>query len=231
MQILLGDGERPDGVPGWLGEGANDLRNLPVGAQRFADVDTDIIDPATNDRKAVLALRSNDQAYLTSQTIPLNTTCGGIYIHHCMAGGGLAGTFEVEYTDGQVETVYVQTNNQAMSWFMPPHEWNNGPGKERRRDLATSFLAWNGANPVFDSVGTCMWGGRTRGPMPKYPLCVSRKANRPARGVFSVSHSAIRNPPSQPTTPVSASPIAGAAAPSFTELSKAWLAFRIKAAA
>ncbi|MDZ7724972.1 MAG: hypothetical protein U5R06_19715 [candidate division KSB1 bacterium] len=151
---LHGDGA--PGVPGWTGEGDNDLRNMPVGDQVFHDIPFAVIDPAKNSRRAVLAL-SGDPDYKQESTLNLNQKAASLYVLHTMGGGAgnalCAGSVTLHYADGSSHTRYMYTvgAKEIGNWWQP-----SVPNP--RKGIPQIKVAWRGENPVTNDVGVYVFG-------------------------------------------------------------------------
>lgn len=152
------NGAGAEGVPGWTGEGDNDLRNMPTGRQCFEGIDFDVVDPASHGDQACIGLAHKD-GYATSVSVPVHKTAQSVYFLHCLSGNAApVGWFTAYYSDGSHQTQYVLNGQQINSWFMPaPNSafvGGNGSGK-RPKNLR---VAWQGANGTFENVGMFVYG-------------------------------------------------------------------------
>lgn len=140
------------GVPGWTGEGGNDLSRLPTGQQTFQTIPFDVIDPAGNGRRAVVAL-SKKPGYLPEVTIPLTGKPASLYfLHTCSKTSQLVGWMTFRYADSRDVTQYIHLDQQVGNWFMPqdcPNTPRTGP---------RCLRAWWGANEEFPNVGCHVYG-------------------------------------------------------------------------
>jgi len=142
-------GEGADGVPGWTGQGGNDLREMIVGDQIFQDIPFSVIDPADNERRACLGL-SGAEGYASHSSLSVGETAGSIYLLHTKAGGALAGSLTLQYEDGSSYTDYI-SDGKIGGWWMP----NDPP---RNRKMPVCKVAWRGENKVFHNVGVFVYG-------------------------------------------------------------------------
>ena len=151
---LHGDGA--SGVPGWTGEGDNDLRNMPVGEQEFHDIPFEVIDPVQNGRRAVLAL-SGDREYKQQATLNPKQKAASLYLLHTMGGGSgnalCAGSATLHYADGTSHTRYMYTvgGKEIGNWWQP-----SVPNP--RKGIPHIKVAWRGPNPVTHDVGVYVFG-------------------------------------------------------------------------
>lgn len=164
------------GVEAWTGEGVNDMRNIPVGKQRFGIIELDVIDPSRNDGRAVLRVSPDGEIAPRSVTIPVNAaTAKSLYFMHTTAFSiprfAVAGVYEVMYADGTVEPIYVRNGKEIGPW------WGIAGGADLRRgndavDFNTTRVAWQGANGDWANVGMYMNGWNN--PHPDKPITAIR---------------------------------------------------------
>lgn len=136
------------GVPGWTGEGNNDLSTFPTGQRAFCGIPFSVLDPAANGRRAALGLW-NKPGYRTRFELPVGRAIGSLYLLHTMSvnnASGVAGSVTFEYADGSWHTEYVVRGKNIVHWWDPQVP---GPavGDKRRWDVA-----WHGPNPAFSNV-------------------------------------------------------------------------------
>jgi hypothetical protein len=144
-------GEGAGGVPGWTSEGENDLANMPVGPQTWHDVPFEVIDPASNGRRAVIALSGRD-GYPAERSIPVGRTVASAWFLHTAAGENPVGVLEWRYADGSCESEYVMKRRHLDGWWLP----SDPPAGRQRNPIAK--VAWWGPNAVFPNVGTYVCG-------------------------------------------------------------------------
>ncbi|MFP4381379.1 MAG: hypothetical protein ACLFUS_12835 [Candidatus Sumerlaeia bacterium] len=149
-------------VPAWTGEGDNDMRNLPIGKRKFGVIGFDVIDPKKNDDKAVLRLDRNPELGPETVIVPVNGLKGeSIYfmqaLAHNTALGNVVGEYDVCYTDGTEERIYMRNGHELSLW------WGITDNPETRRhrhpvnrDIAR--VAWQGPNAEWKNVGLFMTG-------------------------------------------------------------------------
>lgn len=142
-------GKGAKNVAGWTGEGDNDLRNMPVGRQKYEDVPFKVIDPKENGRKAVLGL-STAKGYAQSATIKVGKTAESLYFLHTMGSGQTAGTLRLRYADGTEQVTLMQSGKALANWWTP----ENKP----RRNGPPYRVAWRGPNAHSLSVGCYVYG-------------------------------------------------------------------------
>lgn len=147
------------GVEAWLGEGDNDLRNLPTGRRKFGAIPFNVIAPARNRGRAVLRLDPTDPAV----EIPVSGLTGAsIYFLHAtgrsLAAHGVAACYQVRYADGTAVPIYIRSGHEIGHWW--------GPSEPANRDVAR--IAWRGPNPTWKDVGLFMFGWNN--PHPEKPI-------------------------------------------------------------
>lgn len=132
-------------VPGWTGEGNNDLHEMQLGMQTYYDIPFKVIDPQTNGRKSCIGI-SNKINYLKTISIPINTTAKSIYFLHTKAGrgDGMAGKVTIVYSDNTTHTENID-DSRVSGWWMPKNEEN-------------FKVAWKGKNEVSPTIGVGVCG-------------------------------------------------------------------------
>ncbi|MDZ7402450.1 MAG: hypothetical protein ONB37_20025, partial [candidate division KSB1 bacterium] len=143
-------GQGADGVPGWTGEGVNDLHEFPVGNQIFKDVPFTIVDPIENGRKACLIL-SGKSGYVKLARLPIKKKAASIYFLHTQSRGSYLGDILVRYSDGTMFKTHVLNGQNIASWWYP----QDGPYDDGKRPY---YVAWKGQNEKSLSVGVYIFG-------------------------------------------------------------------------
>ena len=159
-------GQGAPGVPAWFGNtDGDDMRNLPTGAQRFGGAPFQIIDPASNGRRAVVVV----SARLGSPRveISIHATAPALHLVHVQDGAGASGVavaLRFEYEDGSARSLYLMNGKQlANTW-----------GPHLKAD--DSGVAWRGPNNLCADCGV-FWAA-VANPEPAKPI---------ARLVFTAS--------------------------------------------
>jgi hypothetical protein len=152
---LAVNAERDPGVMGWTNEGINDISAIPTGKQRFLDIDFEVIDPASNARRACIGL-SNREGYAREAAVLVRKKAQSIYFLHTMRGGGLAGWFTIEYADGSKHVEYVMPGRHLGNWFMPSDPVQ--AGHTVRSYAIHHRVAWRGETATFKNVGVHAYG-------------------------------------------------------------------------
>lgn len=158
-------GEEREGVPGWTGEGDNDLHEMPVGAQRFAGIDFLVPDPAVNGGRGCIGLRQRS-GYAQRVEIPVTREAASIYFLHTVSqtkAGGVAGTITLHYADGSAFSQYVVRDINVRGWWLPygePTAYNAWVSAEDTYGEGSETLrvAWAGKNKHSLSVGMMAYG-------------------------------------------------------------------------
>ena len=144
-------GNGAEGVPGWTGQGPeNDLHIMPTGKQVFNDVPFNVIDPASNGRRACIGV-ADEEGYYEIIDIPVNSKAQSLYFLHTMAGSGLAGWITFHYNDGSTWRKYVNSGREVKNW------WNPSDVNYSRKTGWTCKVAWKGKNNRTN-VGVYNWG-------------------------------------------------------------------------
>ncbi len=154
-------------VPGWIGEGADDIHGMPVGKQVFADINFEIIDPESNGRKACIGL-SGEQGYLQEASVEVNSMASSVYLLHVMhdpkftishtpepRGKYYAGSLVLHYRDGSTWTNPI-TNDKTGYFHYPrsrkKYEWPT------HNTMPLYKVGWSGENSVVNDVGIYVYG-------------------------------------------------------------------------
>jgi hypothetical protein len=136
----------------WMGEGENDLHEMPTGTREFQTIQFDVIDPEQNQGAACAALGSRDP-YAKSIFVPVNQKGDSLYFLHALSGrGSMAGDLTVHYSDGSSYTMYVRKGEHIQGWWMPRSQ-----PAETRHD-PSMLVAWRGSNARCPDVGMMVWG-------------------------------------------------------------------------
>jgi len=137
-------GKGGPGVPGWTGEGGNDLAAFPTGEQTFEDVPFKIVDPGENDRRACMIL-SDDEEYDMHKTLPVNEKAASLYFLHAQSYGNFVGDIVLHYNDNTEFTKYIVRGENIAGWWFP-------------RKTGQARVAWRGENEKSKDVGMYIYG-------------------------------------------------------------------------
>jgi hypothetical protein len=121
----------------------DDLHNLPVGEQLFDSIQFKVVDPASNNRNAVIAL-ANQKDFPSSVEIPVNDTAACIYFLHTASkpsSENVAGAVKILYEDGSSNFNYMIMDKQLVYWWFSSLKTDH------------SGIAWYGKNNVSEGVG------------------------------------------------------------------------------
>lgn len=123
----------------------NDMRGLPVERQIFKNILFNVIDPAKNQRRSVIAV-SVLAGFPRQADVWINDTAGSVYLLHSSSDnvpGNVAGSISFLYADGTESSQYMIKGTQVTNWWFP--------------DLTTerSGVAWYGPNLKSTKVGVC----------------------------------------------------------------------------
>jgi hypothetical protein len=106
------------GVPGFTGEGSNDLSRFPVGKQEFDGIPFKLIDPANNGRKACLII-SQEKEYVKEAEVKINASPASIYVVHTASGGRHMGEIVLSYEDGSTHKEFISHGANISGWWYP----------------------------------------------------------------------------------------------------------------
>lgn len=137
------------GVQGWTGEGENDLHEFPVGRQAFENIPFDVIDPATNGRRACLGISVSD-GYTEHAKLPVHQKGQSVYLLHIANNSYYAGRVTLIYADG-TEFADEIGPGKIQNWWYPQ---NTASGVQ----MPKMKVAWRGKNVKSDRVGVCVYG-------------------------------------------------------------------------
>lgn len=140
-------GKGTKGVPGFTGEGDNDLSAFPVGNQTFEGIPFTLLDPASNGRKACLIL-SGEKGYVKQAAIPVNKKAAAIYFVSASSKVIMPGYIRLSYSDKTDWTTPVDTELSG-NWWNPEVKKTNSPKTK---------VAWRGANAKNKNVGVYVSG-------------------------------------------------------------------------
>ena len=121
----------------------DDLHNMPVGMQTFAGIKFNVIDPAQNNRKAVVAV-SKQKDFPSSVEINVNDTAACIYLLHTSskpASENIVGAVKFLYDDSTTKLQYMAMDKHLTYWWF----------SQLKTDY--SGIAWYGKNDVSEGVG------------------------------------------------------------------------------
>jgi len=139
----------PSAGHAWMDETAgNDLAALPAGELRVGDTPFQIVDPAQNQRRAVVAV-ARQRGYPNRVELRLNAArAASVYLLHTVqrnaAGDGrqdVAAGLTFRYTDGSERGAYLKRGQHVAGWWYP------------ELSGAAAGVAWRGPNQKTGDVG------------------------------------------------------------------------------
>lgn len=123
----------------------NDMRELPTGDQVFHDIPFKVIDPATNQRRAVIGV-STLAGFPGSVEVPVNDLAASVYLLHSSSDNipsNVAGAITFRYEDGTSASQYLMKGKHVTNWWF----------SSLKNDYAG--VAWWGPNLCSTKVGVC----------------------------------------------------------------------------
>lgn len=152
-------GEGAEGVPVWAGDKGNDLPGFPTGRQEFDGIPFDVIDPASNGRRAVLGLCHTRPGYADRAVFEIGGKAASLYFLHVLVGGPVAGCVTFHYEDGSTASAYISKEKSVAAGSMPSvGEFWFPQDMVQRRGTKTTALAWKGSNSRVNHVGVWLHG-------------------------------------------------------------------------
>lgn len=129
----------------WMkgGKPGDDLHNLDVNQKIFDSIQFNLIDPAKNNRNAVVAV-SNQKGFPDSVEIPVNDTAASVYVMHTAskpASENVAGAVKFLYDDGSSYLQYIIMDKHLAYWWFSQLKTDH------------SGIAWYGKNDISEGVG------------------------------------------------------------------------------
>lgn len=121
----------------------DDLRNLPLGEQTFANIRFNVLDPKQNDRRCVVAV-SNQKGFPSQVDIPINKKAGAIYMLHTSSkpsSENVSGVVSFLYDDNSIVTRYMMMGKHLAYWWFSQLKTDH------------SGIAWYGSNDVSKGIG------------------------------------------------------------------------------
>lgn len=121
----------------------DDLQSLPTGSQQFAGIRFNVINPSTNNRKAVVAI-SRQPDFPASVEIPINANAGCVYLLHTSSKSeseNIVGHVKFNYDDGSEKLQYLVMEKQLTYWWFSQLKTDH------------SGIAWYSKNKVSEGVG------------------------------------------------------------------------------
>ena len=138
MNMGFRDETPDDKRGGWTDQGPeNDLRMMKPGKRTFVNVPFEVVDPAANNGRSVLAFGNPERPYLAKQAlIPVGgKTVRWFYFLHADAWPrkSKVGTIQINYRDGSKEQFSVVDGRDVANWWEP-------------KSVSNAAVAWQGQN-------------------------------------------------------------------------------------
>lgn len=141
-------------VPGWIGSGKDDFRNLPAGRRNFHEIPFELIDPEINNEKTCLVL-SGDTRFTEKVIIPVEGKHASLYLLHTATSNPVAGSVKITYEDDSIHHHYVSSANSGSGDFS---HWWYPELKETRGRIPTAVIWWRGPSTEVKDVGLSAFG-------------------------------------------------------------------------
>lgn len=145
----LADEVAGDGRGGWADEGdLNDMRDLKTGRRTFYGVPFDLIDPTSNNGRAVITLKSRNLTPKLPEAvngIPVNRKVRNLYFLQSASWGtpGVIGSYVIHYADGEsVEIEMDIPKNNNNWWFGYDPKEESRPIPVQVSNTMTGIPAW-----------------------------------------------------------------------------------------
>ena len=144
------DKEAGDRKGGWDDGGDNDLRNFPVGEQKFLGVPFQIIDGKKNNEKSCIMLKGTAVQSLPVEVkkVPVESYLTKMYFLYTSTFTGSKkgreiGKFIILYGDGQKFEIPLVVGKNILDWWKPA-------------ELQHARVAWYGSNSKHTPIGVYM---------------------------------------------------------------------------
>jgi hypothetical protein len=141
------------GLLGWTNQGENDMRNLPTGSRRFADIPFQLAAP-----KGAITLHSRNASNTDCPKkvagIKIGRKADVLFFLHAVAWSApVPFQYRIHYADGTETLFEVKTGQQVIDWWAEPTRYAEAM---ERHGL---FVAWQGDNPMHKGVilPGCEW--------------------------------------------------------------------------
>ena len=141
-----GDGSSTD----WFGGAEADFRNLPVGKQTMEGIHFNILDPATNNRKACITVGANYDNKGRVQ-LDVNQKAASVYLLHVADASSLAGVLTLNYRDGSRTSRYIRMGTETGHFWYPVMN-------VARKGIPPAKIAWKGTAKGIKEIGNYVFG-------------------------------------------------------------------------
>jgi len=155
-------GESVKGARPWMeGEKGNDMAGLPPGELKVKDIPFQIIDPAKNQGRAVIAV-SRRPGWKSEVVVPVARNAAALHLVHVShvgkaKGDDIAGAIVFRYEDGSSQGVYIKREIHVSGWWYPSIGLKKRNGfasaPSRTSEHLDAAVAWRGANGKSKDVG------------------------------------------------------------------------------
>lgn len=146
--------DKAAGLVGWTNQGENDMRALPTGQQRFADIPFLISAPKA---AVVLYSQSAENMGLPKEVtgIKIGRRADTLFFLHTIAWDAVNPfKYRIHYEDGTVLEVPIVRGQQVLDW------WTDPTGEAEAMARHGMFVAWRGDNPMHQGVTLPGWEWR-----------------------------------------------------------------------
>ena len=149
-------------APAWTSEGDNDMRGLPRGLRRFGAPEFDVIDPVTNEGRAVLRIDPAAERGPDAVRIEAGSRkARALYFLHAveqgLPEGTVVGRYVIEYADGTERERLLRSGREIGHWW-GVSENALRLGNPQRDGADAAALGWQGANGSWKNVGLYVFG-------------------------------------------------------------------------
>jgi len=185
--VGFADQVKDDRKGGWFDSGDADLRMLPHGAQTLAGVTFHIANPAENDGRSCIVLKSGRRPNLPKQVA---VTAGDrkartvYFLHSGGWGDGHLITYTVAYADGTTADIPIRMNQEVGDWYAPFGTVHGGGGSAKKLDAKVCCVAWEGPCALFPNAG--LYALAWRNPHPEKPIRELRIVSPEAKGLVGL---------------------------------------------
>lgn len=146
-----------DGRGGWTDQGANDMRNLPIGEQLAAGIRFQIVDPAQNGGNGCIALAGDHNKEFAGEVvgIPVNAKLARLFFLHTagyIGNSAFAGRYIIRYRDGSHIDFDICPGKNIGDWwsceFLPQAKLGLLASNPMNSQVGTYVAEW--VNPYPD---------------------------------------------------------------------------------
>jgi hypothetical protein len=143
------EGEAAGAAP-WINSKEQELKGIPIGAQKFQGIQFDVMDPALNQGRCCLGL-SQDPRYIQEASLPVNAKAASLYLLHVAGGRDVTvGILTMHYTDGSSYAQYIESGKNVGGPFEPRDSKYNTAGPRTKDTLR---VAWTRTSKEMLEIG------------------------------------------------------------------------------